>query len=137
MASAGYMARPKPRLKRIFMIASQPLFSQGIESLLRGQAGLKIVGRETDAALAVHQIRKLKPDVVVLDTKDLASAPFLVVARLLQAESGIKIIAMNLENQKIRVYRGEQREAQCVDDLVKAIGDAENGDEQRAKAIHA
>lgn len=103
------------------MIASQPLFSEGVESLLRGQAGLEVVGRETDAALAIHLIRKLKPDVVVLDTKDLASAPFLVVARLLQAEEGIKIIAMNLEDQTIRVYRGEQRKALCINDLVEAI----------------
>jgi DNA-binding NarL/FixJ family response regulator len=103
------------------MITSQPLFSQGVESLLRGQAGLKIVGREKDATRAFNQIRKLKPDVVILDTKDLASAPFLVVARLLQAEVGIKIIAMTLENQTIRVFRGEQRKAICVDDLVEAI----------------
>ncbi len=122
------MTRPIPRLQRVFMLSRQPLFSQGVESLLRGQAGLVIVGRETDPSQAAKRIRDLKPDVVVLDTKDLASAPFLIVAKLLQQEDGIKIIAMNLENQTIRVYRGEQRTALCVNDLVEAI--AENNHAQ-------
>ncbi len=36
-------------MKRIFMLSSHPLFSQGVESLLRREAELEIVGRETDA----------------------------------------------------------------------------------------
>lgn len=117
------MIRPVPRLKRVFMLASHPLFSQGVESLLRGKASLKVVGRETDAGRAAKQIRKLKPDVVIIDTKDLASAPFHVVTKLLQQEDGIKIIAMNLENQTIRVYHEEERTVLCVDDLVAAIAE--------------
>ena len=116
-----------PAPKRVFMLSSQPLFSQGVESLLRGQVGLEIVGRETDATKAVERIRRLKPDVVVIDGKDLASAPFSIVACLLREEERIRIIAMNLENETIRVYLGEQRNALTVDDLVAAIN--ENGQE--------
>jgi DNA-binding NarL/FixJ family response regulator len=36
-------------MKRIFMLSSHPLFSQGVESLLRRETGLEIVGREADA----------------------------------------------------------------------------------------
>lgn len=112
--------------KRIFMLSSQTLFSQGVESLLRGQLGVEIVGRETDTSKAVESIRKLKPNVVVIDGKDLASAPFSAVACLLK-EQDIRIIAMNLENETIRVFRGEQRNAVTVDDLVAAI--KEDGEE--------
>lgn len=109
------------------MLSSQTLFSQGVESLLRGQLGVEIVGRETDTSKAVESIRKLKPNVVVIDGKDLASAPFSAVACLLKEEEGLRIIAMNLENETIRVFRGEQRNAVTVEDLVAAI--KENGEE--------
>jgi len=36
-------------MKCIFMLSSHPLFSQGVESLLRQETGLEIVGREADA----------------------------------------------------------------------------------------
>jgi DNA-binding NarL/FixJ family response regulator len=121
-----------PTPKRIFMLSSQCLFSQGVESLLRGQRGVEIVGRETDATKAVELIRQLKPDVIVIDGKDLASAPFSIVACLLKEEEGIRIIAMNLENETIRVYRGDQRNALTVDDLIAAID--ENGEELRPKS---
>lgn len=115
------------RKKRVFMLSSQPLFSQGMESLLSDQKGLEIVGRETDAPKAIDRIRELKPDVVVIDSKDLASVPFLVVARLLKEEQGIKIIALNLEDQTIRVYRGEQRTGLSVHDLLEVIDEEEPG----------
>ena len=54
-------------MKRIFMVSSQLLFSLGVENLLRQQAGLEIVGRETDATKALERIRELKPDVVLMD----------------------------------------------------------------------
>lgn len=107
--------------KRIFMLSSQPLFSQGVASLLHAREGLEIVGQEADPIKAIAWIRSLKPDVVVIDSKDLASAPFSIVACLLKEDEGIRIIALNLENQTIRVYQGEQRHASNVDDLIAAI----------------
>jgi DNA-binding NarL/FixJ family response regulator len=107
--------------QRIFMLSSQPLFSQGVESLLAERGGLEIVGRETDAAKALACIRKSRPDVVIADSRDIASAPFSIVACLLKEDEHVKILVLNLEDQTVRVYRGEMREALNVDDLVDAI----------------
>ncbi len=108
-------------MKHIFMLSSQLLFSRGVEDLLRQQAGLEIVGHETDAARALARIRDLKPDAVILDSKDLASSPSTIVALILREAPAAKVIALNLENDRISVYRGEQRTAQSVDDLRQVI----------------
>lgn len=108
-------------MKHIFMLSSQLLFSRGVEDLLRQQAGLEIVGHETDATRALARIRELKPDAVILDSKDLASSPSTLVALILREAPAAKVIALNLENDRICVYRGEQRTAQSVDDLRQVI----------------
>jgi TorA maturation chaperone TorD len=108
-------------MKHIFMLSSQLMFSRGMENLLGGQANVEIVGHESDAALALKRIHELQPDVVILDSKDLASASSRVVASILREAPGAKVISLNLTNDQIRVYRGEQRTARCVDDLLEVI----------------
>ena len=41
------------------MLLSHPLFGQGVESLLRQEAGLEVVGRETDADKLIGRIEEL------------------------------------------------------------------------------
>jgi len=115
-----------PGVKRIFMLSSQLLFSRGVENLLRQQAGLEIVGHESDASQALDCIRVLKPDVVILDCKDLASVPSTIVAQILKEAPGIKVIALNLDDETFSIYRGEQRTARSVDDLFEAIDEDTN-----------
>lgn len=115
------LQREAPGMKRVFMLSSQLLFSRGVENLLCQQAGLEIIGRETDASKAIERIRALKPDVVILDSKDLASIPSANVAHILKEAPGIKVIALNLEDETFRVYRGEERTARSVDDLLEVI----------------
>lgn len=105
------------------MLSSQLLFSRGVENLLSQQAGLEIVGRETDTTRALECIRALKPDVVILDSKDLASVPSTLVAHILKEAPGTRVIVLNLDDETVGVYRGEQRTARCVDDLLEAIGE--------------
>lgn len=108
-------------MKRVFMLSSQLMFSRGMENLLGGQADVEIVGHESDAAQALKRIHDLQPDVVILDSKDLASASSRVVASILKEAPDAKVIALNLTNDQIRVYHGEQRTARCVDDLLEVI----------------
>jgi len=107
-------------MKRIFMLSSHPLFSQGVESLLRQETGLEIVGREADADKALERIKELRPDVVVLDSADLCD-PMPVVMRIFREGVGAKIIGLNIQDDTICIYRGEQRVVKGVEDLVEAI----------------
>lgn len=113
-------------MKRVFMLSNQLMFSRGVENLLSGRANVELVGHENDAARAVKRIQELRPDVIILDSKDPASASSRVVASILKEAPGAKVIALNLADDKIRVYHGEQRAANSVDDLLEVIDQSES-----------
>jgi DNA-binding NarL/FixJ family response regulator len=119
-------------MKRIFMLSSHPLFSQGVESLLRRETGLEIVGREADADQALERIKELRPDVVVLDSADLRD-PMPVVMRIFREGVGAKVISLNLKDDTMHVYRGEQRVVKQVEDLVKVIKAGASG---KVQVVH-
>ena len=96
-------------MKRIFMFSTNPLFGQGVESLLRRETGLEVVGREADVDKAIGRIKELRPDVVILDSGDPACAFTPAVMRILREGVGAKVIGLNLENNTMCIYRGEQR----------------------------
>jgi DNA-binding NarL/FixJ family response regulator len=106
---------------RVFMLSRLGLFGQGIETLLCREEGVEIVGRETEIEVALAQINRLRPDVVLLDTTlqagDLAS----IAARILTAQTSTRVIAMSLEGNTVSVFRGEQRTVHEVQDLMHAI----------------
>jgi AmiR/NasT family two-component response regulator len=108
-------------MKRIFILSSHPLFGQGVENLLRQESRLEIVGREADVDNAIRRIKKLQPDVVIVDSSDPASDPTSAVMRILREGVGTKVIGLNLQDNTICIYRGEQRVVKEVKDLVEAI----------------
>jgi len=108
-------------MKRIFILSTHSLFSQGVESLLRRETGLEVVGREADVDNAIGRIKELQPDVVILDSGDPASDPTIAVMRILREGVGAKVIGLNLQDNTICIYRGEQRVVKEVKDLIEAI----------------
>ena len=115
------MQKEARAIKRVFILSSHPLFGQGVESLLRREAGLEIVGRETDVDKAVERIKELQPDVVILDSADPACDPTPAVMRILKEGLGTKVIGLNLQDNTLCIYRGEQRVVKEVKDLMEAI----------------
>jgi DNA-binding NarL/FixJ family response regulator len=108
-------------MMRVLIVSSSPLFSQGVESLLRQESSLEVMGREVDVDKAMERIRELKPDVVIVDSGDPACGPTPAVMRILREGVGAKVIGLNLQNNTICIYRGEQRVVKEVKDLVEAI----------------
>ena len=108
-------------MKCVYMISSQLMFSAGLQTMLSEQSGIKIVGRDTDPVRALEQIRELHPDVVILDSKDLASTPGSIVADILREVPETKVISLNLENDRMRIFHGELRIAHGLDDLMQVI----------------
>jgi DNA-binding NarL/FixJ family response regulator len=108
-------------MRRVFILSCHPLFGQGVESLLRREAGLEIVGQETDLDQAVERIKEIRPDVVILDCAEPARDPTPAVMRILREGLGTKVIGLNLQNNTLYIYRGEQRLVKEVKDLIEAI----------------
>lgn len=108
-------------MKRIFFLSSQPLFGQALISLLSREERFHIVGRESDMELAIREIKAARPDVVIVDNADPACEPMPAVMRLLREGLGIKIIGLNLQNNTLCIYQGEERVVKDVEDLVNAM----------------
>jgi len=109
-------------MRRVFILSNHPLFGQGVESLLRQEARLEIVGQETDVDKAVERIKELQPNVVILDCAEPACDPTLAVMRILREGLETKVIGLNLQDNTMYIYHGEQRVVKEVKDLMEAIG---------------
>ncbi len=108
---------------RIFILSDHPLFGQGIESLIGQQTGLQTVGRASDIQQAMPQIQELRPDIVILDSSNWPSGPAPVALPILAQELGTRVIALNLDDNSMSIYRGERRIVKEVKDLLEAIED--------------
>jgi hypothetical protein len=108
-----------PRACRVFIVASHPLFAQGVESLLHGQPGLAVVGMGAAELGVVDKIRNLRPDVVILDADSDAQTTLLPV--LLRENLGVKLVGLTLEDNRIDVYYQHQIIGTDVGDLVEAV----------------
>jgi DNA-binding NarL/FixJ family response regulator len=106
---------------RVLIASPNPILGQGLESWLRQQRGLDVVGWEADAGKASDRIQQLKPDVVILDTGGAERTPLAALMRLLADRPGARIIGVNLEDNCISIYGSEQHAIDCVEQLLEAI----------------
>ncbi len=108
-------------MMRVLILSNHPLFGQGVESLLRRETGLEIVGRDADVDKAMERIKELQPDVVILDSGDPSCTLTPAVMRILREGVETKVIGLNLQDNTICIYRGEQRVVKEVKDLLEAM----------------
>jgi hypothetical protein len=106
-------------LCRVFILTSPPLFAESVETLLREQPGLEVVGVGDVAAAALAQAKEVAPDVVVVGASGEDQAA--LVSRLFQEMPGIKIVGLNLDDNRIHIYYQQQKVGRQVEDLVEAI----------------
>jgi len=107
---------------RVFILSGHLLFARGVESLLRRQAGVEVIGCERDEEQAVERIRELHPDVVILDDDPSAEGARLALLRILREAATPRIIGLNLQSNTLCIYRGERRLVGGTEDLLEAIG---------------
>ena len=110
-------------MKRVFILSRHTLFCDGIVALLSQEAGFDVVGQDTELSSAVESIKSLSPDVVIINCDDPEPDLSQVVASLLQNRLGVRIIGLSLEDNKISIYRGEDKQVHQLEDLLKAIED--------------
>jgi hypothetical protein len=108
-------------LIRVLMLGCNPLFRESIERLICREMEVEIVGRETSIDRAFACITTTKPDVIVVDSSDPDFDHGKVILRVLEHDLSIKVIGLNLNDNRIWIYRGEQKVAKAVQDLVDAI----------------
>jgi len=104
---------------RVFILASQPLFAQGVESLLSGQPGIKVVGVAIVAPDVFALVQAAEPDVVIVEAK--GGEQSLLVAQVLESVPDARVIGLTLEDNRIHTYYQQMKPGRCVEDLLEAI----------------
>ena len=82
---------------------------------------MEIVGRETSVERALKRVEMVHPDVIIVDSSDPEFDHGKVVSRVLQLGLTMKVIGLNLHDNRLCIYRGEQKVAQETKDLLEAI----------------
>jgi hypothetical protein len=108
-------------MNRVFIYSSHSLFSQGIKNLLDAQPELDVIGWETNVDKAVKCIQEIQPDAILVVTKGTSLDLQAEEQRFLRAGRKIKILELNLEDNNMCVYCGNQLTIREISDLVKVI----------------
>ncbi len=104
---------------RVFILASQSLFAQGVQSLLSGQSGIEVVGFASADPGTLAQAREASPDVVIIEAGGEKQSH--LAAKVLEAIPGVKVIGLSLEDNRIHTYYQQMKQSRSVEDLLEAI----------------
>jgi len=106
-------------LSRVFILASQPLFAQGVQSLLSGQPGIEVVGVAIVGPGTFAQVQAAAPDVVIIEAGGEEQSR--LVAQVLESIPGAKVVGLTLEDDRIHTYYQQMKRGRRVEDLLEAV----------------
>ena len=107
-------------MKRIYILSGRSLFLEGIETLLSGAEGVTIVGSHMEPP-TLESIQSCNPDVIILNLDDPVPDLSPAVLCVLKERLGITIAGLSLRDNKVCIYRGEDKQILGVEDLLKAM----------------
>ncbi|HEY74137.1 MAG: hypothetical protein DRJ03_05400 [Chloroflexi bacterium] len=106
-------------ISRVFILASQPLFAEGVQSLLSGQPGIEVVGVAPADPGAFAQVQTATPDVVIIEAQ--GGEQSLLVAQVLKSIPSAKVVGLSLEDNRIHTYYQQSKQGHRVEDLLDTI----------------
>jgi hypothetical protein len=105
--------------RRVFILASQPLFAQGVQSLLSGRSDIEVVGAAVIGPDVFERVSQTHPDVVIIESGGEEQSR--LVTKSLASASDAKIIGLTPDDNRISIYYQQMRESRRVDDLVEEV----------------
>jgi len=119
---------------RVLIVSEPSMFEEAIETLLREEPDLEIVGRETDPHQAVERIRECHPDVVIVADGEGETGLEAELLRLVREGFPMSIVEVHLATNTVCIYWGEQQPIRAVGDLVNTVQHACHGLSRQAEA---
>lgn len=108
-------------VKRIILLSRQSMFGQGIESLLSQETGFEIVSEDIDLNHIADCMQRVRPDVVIVNCDDPEIELTPAVASMLRERLGVCLIGLSLKDNRISIYRGQNKQVLQVEDLLEVI----------------
>lgn len=97
------------------------MFGHGLKSLLGQETECNVIGQAGEVDQAIEQIRDSQPDVVIVDSDTPSEKATYAVLDILKQNSEMKVIGLNLQNNKLYVYSAMEWVVTGVEDLLDAI----------------
>ncbi|MFA6434990.1 MAG: response regulator transcription factor [Elusimicrobiales bacterium] len=127
------MKNDKSKTIKVFLVDDHPVVREGVRSYLSGHA-ISVVGEAADAPEAVRKIKKLAPDVIVLDINLPSLDGGELARRLRRLVPKSRIIAFSIHSSEEYVVRmarcgvqGYVMKDQPTAELLDAIRQVSNG----------
>jgi DNA-binding NarL/FixJ family response regulator len=118
---------------RLFLVDDHHLFLAGVKAELEGKA--EIVGIASDVDVAISEIRRTRPDVVLIDVHMPGGGGLAVIGALTETNPEIKFLALSVSDAAEDVIamiragaRGYVTKTISADDLAEAIDRIRAGD---------
>lgn len=119
----GFLNRSST-LKRICVLSRNSMFGRGIETLLAQEAGVEILRSDPELLHEpVEFLKQQRPDIVIVNCDHPEPELTGALKCILQERLNISVIGLSLQDNRIFVYRGEERQVRQVDDLLAAINE--------------
>ncbi len=105
----------------ILVLYRHSLLAEGVESLLKNE-NMSVVGMNLEDPEAVGRVECLgEQAVVLLDTSETNAHPSINVPRVLLDNPSAVVIALNSQDNKVEIFRKEERSIARLSDLVDII----------------
>jgi len=101
---------------RVCIVYEHSLFAHGIKRLLEQQKALRMIGMIERPAVSAREVRRLKPDVVVVEG-DQGMA-------VLESLEGVTAVAINLKGDEATIFTGLPMRVSGPEELAHVIRSA-------------
>jgi DNA-binding NarL/FixJ family response regulator len=125
-AKTGAKTRPKKR--KIFLLDEQPIVLRGLQGLAKDNGELQICGQAEDPGQALEAIRRLKPDLVILDLQFHGGSAFTLIRDIRRENSRLSVLVFTSERDVFFAQRALEAGAEgyvlkqeSLSSLMKAI----------------
>ncbi len=105
--------------QRVFVLASQSLFAEAVQTLLAEEPGIEVIGAATVGPECYALVEGARPDVVIVEAT--GDEQGRLAAQVLDCIPGAKVIGLTLEDNRIHTYYQQEKQGSRVEDLVEAI----------------
>ncbi|MDY6836841.1 MAG: response regulator transcription factor [Thermodesulfobacteriota bacterium] len=119
----------------ILIADDHTLFRQGVMSLLEKHAHIKVIGEAATGQHALEQMRKLKPDLVILDISMPGLSGLDIIARIRKINPRTKVLILSMYENEEYLYRalkagacGYVLKKMAARDLLSSIAAAQAGE---------
>jgi DNA-binding NarL/FixJ family response regulator len=124
----------RPEAKRIVIVDDHPLFRKGLEQLIHSEDGFAVCGEANNAPEAMDVIRKLNPDLAIVDLS-LPGANGIELIKNIRAEfSKLPILVLSMHDESLYALRAMRAGAEgyvmkheAMANVIQAIREVFNG----------